>query len=105
MSHSAPIQPRLPGKELLVLPKVSVAKLDQRGNELQSRFKTYLTVLNLGFLSSKKGSSLFSLESRVEASVVCVEHNMLGGVRSSPLPGCKTLSTSGSQSSYLCHGD
>ena len=68
-----------------------MAKLDQRGNEPQSRFKTYLTSLNVGFLSLKKGSSLFSLESRVRASVVCAEHNVLGaGGVSSLLQGCET---------------
>ena len=82
-----------------------MAKLDQRGNEPQSRFKTYSTRLNLGFLSSKKRSSLFSLESRVRASVVCEEHNVLGaGSVSSLLQGCETLSIFGSQSPHLCHG-
>ena len=82
-----------------------MAKLDQRGNEPQSRFKTYSTRLNLRFLSSKIGSSLFFLESRVRASVVCVEHNVLGaGSVSSLLQGCEKLSISGSQSPHLCHG-
>ena len=82
-----------------------MAKLDQRGNEPQSRFKTYSTTLNLGFLSSKKRSSLFSLESRVRGSVVCVEHNVLGAASvSSLLQGCETLSIFGFQSPHLCHG-